>query len=135
MQNEIKNNIFINPNNNLINGSNNQILYNVFANSDPLKGDYSQFLYNKVGIPMDSIFVNPPVDPFSFSQNYHLKPEAENNFLGDDDTSIGVYGGFAPLKEGFVPSNPHISSKSIPGATDDAGNLHIEMRINAQQED
>ncbi len=133
--NEIKNNIFINPNNNLINGSNNQILYNVFANSDPQQGTNSQFLYNKVDIPMDSIFVNAPGETFSFSQNYHLKSAAENNFLGYDSTPIGVYGGFAPLKEGFVPSNPHISSKSIPGATDNAGNLHIEMRINAQQED
>ncbi len=121
------------PSGNVYNAGN-EFFNNVFVASSPVIGESPIYGNNYKEVSMDSIFVNPPVAPFTFNQDYHLKPAAAEYFLGDDGTPIGVYGGFAPLKTGFVPSNPHISSKFIPGATDDAGNLHIQMRINAQED-
>jgi hypothetical protein len=53
--------------------------------------------------------------------------------LGEDLSQVGVYGGLFPLKEGFVPQNPHINYKNISAGTDENGLLNIQINVNAQE--
>ncbi|MBC8173934.1 MAG: hypothetical protein H7X71_08515 [Chitinophagales bacterium] len=53
---------------------------------------------------------------------------------GSDGTDIGIYGGLFPWKDGGLPLNPHIQSKSIGSTTDESGGLEINIKVAAQEE-
>ncbi|MGD0710554.1 MAG: hypothetical protein ABR968_05175 [Bacteroidales bacterium] len=130
----IRNNIFmLSPANTIyyIIGSNNEVEYNIF----PTSGEaYSPDIYtnNYEGIGTDTIFVGETglYTSFAFSQNYHLvSPSA---YPGYNNAGVGVYGGTVPIKEGQLPFNPHIISKTIAPNTDVSGHLNISVKVKAQ---
>ena len=51
---------------------------------------------------------------------------------GTYGTEIGIYGGMSPYKPGGVPFNPHINQATIPGQTDQFGNLKVNISVSAQ---
>lgn len=64
---------------------------------------------------------------FSYSNNYHLKPTSPGINYGTDQTDVGIYGTARPCKAGWVPLNPHISSKNIGLQVGSSGNLSIDV--------
>ena len=85
---------------------------------------------NYVGISHTGFFINETSFSFEYSDNYHLSNPL--GYLGNDGTQVGMYGGSNPYKEGGVPRNPHIISKTIAPQTDPSGNLNINIRVGAQ---
>lgn len=79
---------------------------------------------------INTVFVNQSGVTFNYTHNYHL--QSPSTYLGTDGTQIGIYGGIYSFKEGSVPQNPHIISKTIQQNTDNSGNLNINIRVNAQ---
>ena len=79
-----------------------------------------------------SIFVNLIGTSFSYSSNYDLISTSIGNNAGADGTDIGIYGGLYPWKEGSIPTNPHIQSKTISSNTDASGNLPLSIKVVAQ---
>jgi hypothetical protein len=80
----------------------------------------------------NNIFVNQSGYIFNYSHDYHLLPDSPGKNAGNDGSDIGIYGGTFPWKEGSVPYNPHIQHKEISGSTDPAGNLNINIQVQAQ---
>jgi hypothetical protein len=131
--NLISNCIFHDPSNNyFIEGSSNTIQNCITQHSTPGFGSTPIDVNNYKGIDLSTVFISLPSEPFSFDDNYHLTASAETTYLGDDGTQVGIYGGLFPLKEGFVPQNPHISTKTISSGTDENGFLNVDVEVNAQ---
>ncbi|MGD0710552.1 MAG: hypothetical protein ABR968_05165 [Bacteroidales bacterium] len=87
-------------------------------------------LNNFYPVTQSSIFVSQSGNSFDYSQDYHLA--SPSTYVGTDGHDIGIYGGMYPYKEGAVPFNPHIISKSIPQNTDVNGHLNINIKVDAQ---
>lgn len=130
-----ENNIFMN------NGScaNNTIYAGVTScifNNNVFNANYSFPLGSNIGagnyvsIPLTGFFVNETDYTFSYTNDYHLS--SPSTFLGADGSQCGMYGGFAPYKPGAVPSNPHISSKTVAPQTNSSGELNIQVTVGAQ---
>jgi hypothetical protein len=77
-------------------------------------------------------FINAPTAAFSYWNNYHLKQTSLGHNIGTDGTDLGIYGTLTPFKEGSVPYNPHISSKSIGTTTNPTGTLNVNIKVSAQ---
>jgi hypothetical protein len=116
----------------IIEGASNTVQNCVFQDDSPNFGSTPIDVNNYKDIDLSTVFIALPSEPFSFDDNYHLTTVAETTYLGDDGTQVGIYGGLFPLKEGFVPQNPHISTKSISSGTDENGFLNVEVEVNAQ---
>ncbi|MDA3819351.1 MAG: hypothetical protein PF590_02640 [Candidatus Delongbacteria bacterium] len=82
----------------------------------------------------DDFYLSVPSTTFDFADGYHPDPVAIPSFLGTDGEQIGVYGGLFPLKEAFMPQNPHVISKIIEHNTNESGNLPVEFDVSAQDE-
>ena len=95
--------------------------------SSPFLGDYPTDIGNYKNIDLTTVYLNAP------GGNYHLLADAGINYLGDDGTEAGIYGGMLPFKEGAVPINPHISQKSIVISSDNSGLLKFSFKVSAQQ--
>ncbi|MGD0710553.1 MAG: hypothetical protein ABR968_05170 [Bacteroidales bacterium] len=111
--------------------NNNNIMNNIFPSTGEQCGS-NNYTNNYEGIRTDTIFVGETslYTSFDFSQNYHLKnPSA---YPGFNNFGVGVYGGIVPLKEGQLPFNPHIISKTIAPNTDINGHLNISVKVKAQ---
>ncbi|MDD2635776.1 MAG: hypothetical protein PHW82_09785 [Bacteroidales bacterium] len=116
----------------IIDGASNTIHNCIFEHTDPILGSTPIETNNYKGIDLSTVFIELPSNSFSFDDNYHLSTSAEASYLGNEGTQVGVYGGLFPLKEGFVPQNPHISAKTISSGTDENGLLNVEIEVNAQ---
>lgn len=77
-----------------------------------------------------TFFVTQSGYVFSYSHNYHLQAPA--SYLGTDGIQIGIYGSSIPYKNGAVPINPHIRTKTIAPTTDCNGLLNIDIKVAAQ---
>ena len=130
--NLVKNNIFNDLETYAVNGTGNDVQYNVFKNATPNLGVVPLDLNNYKGIDLTTVYVNQSGNAFDYSQDYHLLPAAQSTYLGDDGSQVGIYGGMFPFKEGAVPQNPHISSKLIAPQTDFNGDLNIQIQVGAQ---
>ncbi|MFO7878681.1 MAG: hypothetical protein R6V52_01415 [Bacteroidales bacterium] len=130
--NVISNCIFHSASPYLIDGASNTVQNCVTQHATPGFGSTPIDVNNYKEIDLSTVFISLPTEPFSFDDNYHLTSSAETTYLGDDGTQVGVYGGLFPLKEGFVPQNPHISTKTISSGTDSNGFLHVDVEVNAQ---
>ena len=106
----------------------NTIQYNIFVNTPTIGTNTA--ISNYFPVTQSTIFVNQSGNSFSYSQNYNLQSPA--TYPGNDNTQVGIYGGMYPYKEGAVPFNPHIISKSIPQNTDLGGHLNINIKVGAQ---
>jgi hypothetical protein len=130
--NQFINNIFNNPNSYVLIGNGNFFYNNLFAFELPILGGNPTQDANYLGIDVSTVYVNQTGALFSFEDDYHLLPSASMDYLGSEGSEIGVYGGMFPAKEGYVPQNPHISSKNIAPNTDNNGLLDVQIRVNAQ---
>lgn len=109
-------------------GQFNLIQKNIFVYA-PSMGNNTD-LNNFHPVTQSSIFVSQSGNSFDYSQDYHLA--SPSTYVGTDGHDIGIYGGMYPYKEGAVPFNPHIISKTIPQNTDVNGHLNINIKVDAQ---
>ncbi len=114
----------------MITGTGNTFSHNLFVHAAPTFGSSPTLLDNWSGVAQSAIFLNQTGYVFSYAHNYHL--QSPSSYIGDDDTEVGIYGGAFPYKDGGVPSNPHISSKTIGAKTNSSGLLNVNIRVNAQ---
>ncbi|MBK8482803.1 MAG: hypothetical protein IPL31_00210 [Saprospiraceae bacterium] len=108
---------------------NNNLFVENFSFPLGLGNDGLNNLFNQ---PQSSIFVNQTGINFNYSYDYHLQTSSPGKSAGTDGTDIGIYGGTFPWKDGSLPQNPHIQFKQIAGATDQNGNLKINIKVKAQ---
>ena len=87
---------------------------------------------NILGQTVATTFVNAPGYNFSYAHNYHLLPGSPGINYGTDGTDVGIYGTTAPYKDGAVPFNPHIMSKTINSSLTPAGILNVNVSVSAQ---
>lgn len=151
--NYISNNIFLNNHSGLnsIGGDNNTIVNNIFFNGFWVSGSGNIFINNLsplaaanihystnptivntfAGTPLNTVFVGQNLSNiYSYSNNYNLANPTQ--FIGNDGTQIGIYGGNFPVKAGHIPKTPHISHKNISTTTNNNGELGVQIRVNAQ---
>lgn len=69
---------------------------------------------------------------FIYNYDYQLKSTSIGKNAGTDGTDIGIYGSAYPYKEGAVPPNPHISTKSIAPISNSNGTLPVNIKVVAQ---
>lgn len=79
----------------------------------------------KSGVEMD-IFS----DPDDISKD--LTETAKQTYLGDDNTPVGIYGGFLPWST--TPSYPQISKLNISNRTTSDGQLSVDVKVNSVQQ-
>jgi hypothetical protein len=129
--NQVNNNIFTKINYvNLINGNGNVVKNNLCALPTPSFGTLPTVSGNYFAIVQTAIFINHSGNTFKYSEDYHL--QNTTSYLGLDGTQVGIYGGLFPSKEGAIPSNPHIETKTIAPQTNAAGELNIQVLVKAQ---
>lgn len=87
---------------------------------------------NIVGQTVAGTFTNAPGTTFSYAYNYHLLGTSPGVNYGTDGTDVGIYGTSAPFKDGAVPFNPHIISKTISSDLTPAGILNVNVTVSAQ---
>lgn len=99
-----------------------------------LSNVYIGCTWNKLPI---SIFINPAISGtcdqiYNPQYNYHLKSTSPAKNFGTDGTDAGIYGTTSPCKDGWVPSNPHISTKTIGPSSLSNGTLPVNIKVVAQ---
>lgn len=118
--------------NNTIASYQNGIDFNTFRNNvlavQPAIGN-GTWVGNYYNVDFANLFVNQTAW-FTYTDNYHLKTPAA--YQGTDATQVGIYGGYYPYKEGAVPANPHLQTKTIPLQADVNGQLNIQVKVAAQ---
>lgn len=87
---------------------------------------------NILNVNADSIFMNQTGTIFSYQANYRLKATCPGKNAGTDGTDIGIFGTAEPYKEGAVPANPHIVSKTVKPSTTPNGKLKASIKVTAQ---
>ncbi|PQV47838.1 hypothetical protein CLV33_106157 [Jejuia pallidilutea] len=125
-----QNNIFLQEGNNVVVGSDNTFENNIFCNTISALGTDPTEV-NSYYMTRSEVLVNQTGNVFEYTDNYHLQAGAATN-LGTDATETGIYGGVYPWKDYSIPTNPHISSKSISGSSDTNGNIQIDINVHAQ---
>lgn len=127
----ISNNIFLKPDISVhINCESSTFSNNVFAGSPGTGANL--FNNNYPNVVLSTLFVDMGSNDFDYAYDYHLVDP--DSYPGTDATQVGIHGGFFPYKTSAVPSNPHISFKSISSTTDAEGILNVEVHVTAQQD-
>lgn len=126
----IQNNIFVNQGYLLSYGSDTTFENNIFCYNTPTLGT-DPTLVNNYYMTRSELFINQTGNTFDYSHDFHLQAGAATN-LGNDGTETGIYGGVYPWKDYSLPTNPHISSKFISGASDSSGNIQVDINVHAQ---
>lgn len=85
---------------------------------------------NWTSVDLSAVLISQSGLAFDYAQDYHLI--SPSTYLGTDGTQVGIYGGVYQFKEGSVPQNPHVISKTIQQSTDNSGNLNINVKVKAQ---
>jgi hypothetical protein len=114
----------------LSNCSNNSFVSNAF-NTNPTADATNDWINNYLNLAPGSLFIDYSW-PFTEAANYNL--QNPTSFQGTTGNEIGLYGGLFPAKEGFIPQNPHFQFKNIANQTNTAGELQIEITVEAQNE-
>jgi hypothetical protein len=113
-------------NNNVVNCT---FINNLF-DTNPTVDVNNVFIGNYINISVPSVLVNFQNIPDFAIGNFHLISPA--TYLGTTGDEIGVFGGYSPMKEGAVPMNPHIMTKTIAAQTTPTGELNINITVGAQ---
>lgn len=125
----IKNNVFLSR---VYDGAN-TCINNLFQNNlflGPINIPVGTNLYRgNINGGVTILFVNRSGFVFDYKHDYHIKTDSPAHNAGTDGTDLGIYGTGNPWKEGSLPTNPHIQSKSI--STVD-GNLNVKIKVAAQ---
>jgi len=128
----IENNIILNegtsPANIMTTTSNNTFRNNVFsgAPSDLI----NIWENNYFDVASSSIFNNYTGMTFDYAEDFHLIDPT--TYVGTTANEVGVYGGYNPIKEGAVPANPHIRTKSVSTQTNISGEINVNITVGAQ---
>ncbi len=106
--------------------------YNTFRNNifEGVPGGATNIYINNYNSHPFSTIFQAYTTWFSYTDNYHLL--SPSSYVGTDGLQVGIYGGLYPYKEGAVPSNPHIRSKSIALTPDANGKLKVTITVAAQ---
>lgn len=116
-----------------ITGNNgNEFYYNVFNASSPTLGTNYISENNKFGVSMGDFFVKKEGSTYNIEDDYHLQNPGD--YIGEDSTQVGIYGGDYPYKEWAIPVIPHIESVDIPYRLNEDGNLPVNIKVSAQKE-
>ncbi|MBO3116773.1 hypothetical protein J4050_08445 [Winogradskyella sp. DF17] len=126
----LQNNIFVNQGPALSYGADSTFENNIFCHSAPSLGT-DPTLVNNYNLTRAEVLVDQTGGAFDYAHDYHLQAGAATN-LGTDGTETGIYGGVYPWKDYSIPTNPHISSKTISGASDSSGNIQVDINVHAQ---
>jgi hypothetical protein len=129
-----RNNVFHSTESYIDNGSSNMYYNNLFVHAAPTLGTGPTEINNYKNVPLDDFYQTVPSTTFGFSNDYHPEPLAITSYPGTDGGQIGIFGGLFPVKEAFIPKNPHIISKFIEHNTNETGNLPVEVDVDAQDE-
>lgn len=124
----ITNNIFF-ENNGVAGGCDmSTFSHNVFKYT-PAIGN-STFTSNYNDIDFTNLMINQSGTTFDYAQDYHL--QSPSTYLGTDGSQVSIYGGVFVFKDLAIPHNPHIISKTIATQTNAAGELPIQITVEAQ---
>lgn len=107
----------------------NNLFQNNLFNSGVGYFQSSNLFRNNITGPVTPLFKNQSGKIFDYKQDYHILDTSPAHNAGTDGTDLGIYGTGSPWKEGSVPSNPHIQSKSISTVN---GNLNVKIKVAAQ---
>jgi hypothetical protein len=128
---KVENNVFVHPDGAVVflECDNTLINKNVFSHSS-INFTNNMPTGNYIGVGSTNILMNWTSASYLYTDNYHLKTPATH--IGMDGTQVGIYGGLRPWKEGSLPLNPHIQSKTIADKTDAAGKIQVQVKVVAQ---
>jgi hypothetical protein len=127
-----QNNIFLHEGNIILGGADNTLENNIVCYTGPyLSLGTDPTTVNTYIMNRAEVLVDQTGNAFDYAHDYHLQPGAAAN-LGTDDTETGIYGGVYAWKEYSIPTNPHIISKTISGASDSSGNIQVDINVQAQ---
>lgn len=90
-------------------------------------GEFSSF-FEYQNSPTNHVFVN--VDPFKPDTFYELKDEYAADWLGEDGTQVGIYGGSLPFDPTLA--NPKITKFNVSGKTTADGKLSVDIEVKAE---
>ena len=68
---------------------------------------------------------------YNDSHTFELTVEARNNYLGNDNTEVGMHGGFLPYNS--TPSYPRITKMNVANKTTADGKLSVEIEVSAAE--
>ena len=106
----------------------NNVLFNVQSTINwGVSTVHSNNYYN---VGRDNFFVDQDGAQFSYTDDYSL--QSPGQYLGNDGSQAGIYGGMHPFKEGSIPMIPHVVRKSISHSIDAEGKLQVEIEVSAQ---
>jgi hypothetical protein len=127
----LENNIFVRTSA-FVNVLNSEASNNMFCDASIPNGT-NVGLNNIFSQGQNSFFINYQFgNPFSYTNDFHLKSNCPGKNAGTDGTDIGIYGGLYPWKEGSIPTNPHIQAIKVGPTTDADGNLKVIIKVKAQ---
>lgn len=88
--------------------------------------------FNFVHDSYKALFVNTThANTWNEAYDYKLTDEAAAQYIGDDGTQVGLYGGAVPFSA--VLSTPQIVEKTIATQTDENGMLSVKIKVEAQK--
>ena len=109
--------------------SDNNLFQNNLFNGSFSISPTTNSLRNNITGPVTTLFKNQSGTVFDYKQDYHILDTSPAHNAGTDGTDLGIYGTGSPWKEGSVPSNPHIQSKTFSTVN---GNLNVKIKVAAQ---
>lgn len=102
---------------------------NIF-NNDPTADTWNTYTGNYTSLAEATVIVNGGNATAFETSDYHLIDPA--TYIGTTGDEVSIYGGYHPVKEGFVPVNPHIRTVNIAPSTTPTGDLNITIEVGAQ---
>lgn len=86
-----------------------------------------------VGSSLDALFEDPSNITTSFNENasFVLTQTAKTQYLGDDGTEVGIYGGLVPFSE--QPSFPRITKMQVGKKTTADGKLSVDIEVTSAE--
>lgn len=136
----VSNNIFYGSN---INPGN---TYCIFNNNISYGGTYMEFIFgtNTGGgnfVDVDPEFVDPPINLYNYSGDFHLMASSVGKNAGTDGTDIGIYGGMYPFPWGgddpyqysAPPKIPQVLEMNLQNAAlPQNGTLNVQVKARKQ---
>lgn len=130
--NEFHGNLFRQDNSRLTGGTSvgNVFKYNIVQTSNPDFGIGAYLTSNWVNVNFSGLFENQNGGAFSYEDDYNLL--APNGYLDNENSQVGIYGGWFPYVEHAIPSIPYIVNKSVSSKTNADGSIQVEITVKAQ---
>lgn len=87
-----------------------------------------------VGTSLSALFQNPSTIGTSYtdSTSFELTEAAKTQYLGDDGTEVGVYGGMMPFTT--EPSFPRITRMNVGKKATPEGKLNVDIEVSSDEE-